>query len=835
MPVPETKLLPRKNITEALSKAVGSHQLVVLTAPMGYGKTTVARELMLTMGYRSYIITINPGPHNAYYLWYRSCAQLAVQGSEIAPGLQARGFPVTPGELQRALDLARKHIDGRPTLIILDDYHYVTAPAMNHLLENIVREEIPGLSHLVFSRSKPGIPLEDLVLKGLASVFNKDLLAFSQQDARDFFHMHHVKEPGIADKAWKYSEGWPAALWLSLQSYQTHGALAPDRNVESLLDSVVFSRYTDEEKRFLLHLSLLNRFSPGLAAAATGDPSAPRKLQTLHEKNAFLNYDPGTDTYSLHTLFRNYLVKLLKSGENAHGASINAVDVNRRLGEWHEAEHDYLQAVKAYAAAGTDDAYLSILKIFEKPSDGLLVMYDPVAIKKVFTTIPWKVRFLCPLGYLAYIYHFLSRVSLAEALPLLDEAEQCFANEPSIPENIKRRIKGEIILIRGIKAFNNLFEMRDTHEAAHILLDGRSSISHRQLIWNFGCPHAAFLYLREPGTFQQLVELVEKNLHYFQAMADGCSMGAQDLFRAELLLERGRMKQVETSIMKAVYRASGKEQCSTIIAANFALSRLLLATGQHAKALSVQEDMLTLYGGSISPLLANALDSGRGYIFACLGNYEQIPRWLREGKVAVGNGFYQGAAFPRVVFGKSLLIKKDWLRLETYAQDLPSMLGGYSLLFVTIHAKVMEAIAAYHLDGVASGAAILNEALQLAEPDTIILTIAEYGKSVIPLLRHQLMTNPDSVFAKDILKLAQRYKPLSLQQDGENDELPLSLKEREKLLLNLAAQGKSNNEIAAHLKISEAAVKKSFSAIYRKLGVNRRMQAIQLFLSLNRK
>ena len=821
----ESRFLPRNTITDALSRAVKDYKLVVLSAPMGYGKTTAARELARTLDRRCLFVTLNPGPHNAFYLWDRACSQLMAQGSGMAPVMSSWGFPQDPGEMQRMLDYGREYLAGRPTLVVIDDYHYVDAPAVDYLLESMVREEMPNLCLMLLSRTKPGMPLEDLCLKGLSTIFDKSVLAFSQEDTVRLFHLHGVDSPETAAKAWTMSEGWPAALWLCLQSYQAHGTLAPERNVEGLLESAVFGRYSDEERLLLLQLSLLPRFSPRQAAAVTGDPSAPRKLLLLHEKNAFLNYDPSSDVYSLHSLFRGFLMNFLRGKADALSASIDLTLLNRRIAQWHAAENDTLEAVRAYARAGEDEDFLAILGIFAKPSDGLLVMFDPKAIKDLCVSIPWSVRVQCPIGYLAFIYHYTTRVNIAEGAVLLAEAERRFAGEPSIPEAEKRRIKGEITLIRSISAFNDLFAMRDIHEEAHKLLDGRSAISHRQLIWTVGSPHAAFVYMREPGTYRAIVKLVEDNLHYFHDMADGCSMGGEYIFRAEYLLELGHFKQVEAHLMKAIYRATSKEQHSTYIAAQFTLARLLTATGRLGDARIIMDELAPL-ASKCGPLLANSLEAGKGYIMANLGKYEAIPRWLREGKLTVSGIFFQGGLFSLVVHGKSMILKQDWLRLEAFAQELPGMVGGFAHVFVDIHAGVLEAVAAYHLEGVERGAELLRKALAIARQDGIMLSIAEYGKHVVPLLRHILASTPKDSFARGILRQARR----SAAPGKEGGEQPDStLKDREKFLLALAAQGKSNYVIADHLGISEAAVKKSFTALYRKLGVSGRVEAIQYY------
>jgi DNA-binding NarL/FixJ family response regulator len=75
---------------------------------------------------------------------------------------------------------------------------------------------------------------------------------------------------------------------------------------------------------------------------------------------------------------------------------------------------------------------------------------------------------------------------------------------------------------------------------------------------------------------------------------------------------------------------------------------------------------------------------------------------------------------------------------------------------------------------------------------------------------------------------ALRKGPEKLTEDG-----PLALTEREREIVNLLAQGRSNAEIAGDLFISEKTVKNHINHIYAKLGVGTRAEAIALWLGVS--
>ncbi len=827
--IPRT--LARQRITAALKAAVSTHPLVVLTAPMGYGKTTAARELIAALRQRVFYVAVTPGPHNALYLWDMAFSQLASQGSEIAQILRNMGFPAETMRLQRTFDQGRAYLASRPTLLVVDDYHYVTDPRMDALLEALAREVMPGFCILLLSRSRPNMQLEDMRIKGLAALFDQRLLTFSRQEGVDYFTMHGQTDIALAEQAWEYCEGWAAALWLSLQSCHTHGTVTPINNLESLLAETVFTAYDAADQAFLLQLSILDSFTTRQATMICNNPEAPRRLRDLHSRNAFLSYDPPSERYQLHSIFRAFLAKRLAELPPAKNSALPAArpeDIHkpslyRQAGEWCAAAQDPVGGMRFFFRAGRDEDLLRILELFAVPGDGLFVMFDPEGVFAMLTAIPWRVRRRCPVGWLAFIYHYMSRVNLEKGLAMLKEASACFAGDEELGQEEKRRIAGEIELIHGIDAFNDLFAMRDRHARAYELLQGRSGISHSRLIWTFGSPHAAFLYLREPGSYERLVRLVEDNLYQYQELTGGCSAGGQDLFRAELLLETGGLSQVEPLLMKAAYKAAAKEQLASLIAAHFSLARLRLAQGNPKEARAALHEIAPQVERSGNPLLGGSFDLCVGYLAGIVEKNEDVPSWLRRGYTTAGRSFYQGTGFALVAHGRALLADKNWACLEALAEDMPARLGPYRNLFGRIHAGVLRGIALLHLRGVEKALAALREAVELARPDGITLAIAEYGAHILPLLQRLCEFAPGDTFMRGLRATA---KPYALRFSAATGNTGL-LAPQERAVMEKAARELTSTAIAQELGLAPKTVRNTLSRIYAKLNVKTRAQAVR--------
>ena len=130
--------------------------------------------------------------------------------------------------------------------------------------------------------------------------------------------------------------------------------------------------------------------------------------------------------------------------------------------------------------------------------------------------------------------------------------------------------------------------------------------------------------------------------------------------------------------------------------------------------------------------------------------------------------------------------------------------------------------------GEESGAEIC-ERLRAAEPLTRVLLFSGAGE----ISPHAARAAGASGFAyKDwpARKIASAVRAVGLGGtvfERHEQALALGLSERERSVLELMASGSTNPEIAAQLHLSKHTIKEHTSAVYRKLGVRNRTEAVQ--------
>lgn len=815
MTVSPVKILSRPRVTKTLMDAMAAYPLVVVAAPLGYGKTTAARELEEALGERVFFITIPSGPHNALYLWDAMMAQLADRGLEIAANMRRSGFPVDEVLRRRTIEQCRADI--KPARVIIDDYQNAVDPATSAFVEHLIRERVPDLNIAVFSRVRPNLCLEELRLKGLAAVFDQELLSFRQEEAADYFRLHGC--PEAAGEAWSYSEGWPAAMWLSLQSWRAKGTARPARDAEALLGETVYSMYGAGEKALLMQLSLLDGFTADEAARLADDPGAPGRLRELHDKNAFLGHDPATDSYQLHSIFRSFLSRAL-------GASyLDKPALYRRAGECLLARGDLMPAMRFLVRAGRDEDLLRLMDVFLFQGANRLFVFFPGEVMEMVKAIPWPLRLQRPLEYLAYLYFRLVEAGDPTTATLLEEAEERFAGEANLSAALRKRLRGEAMFIRNMLAFNNAWAMRDVHEEAYRLLNGRSAIASRYTHWTFGCPHASYVYLRDPGTYRDMVELVEDNLHYYQELTGGCALGGQEIFRAEWLLERHDFAKVESLLARAAVRAESSGQIDSLLIAVFCRARLLAASGRPDEAVASLEAWVPRVQDAGPVELSNCLDLSLGYLNACLGRSGAIPEWLRRADSGPTRHVVQMLGFIRAVQARAVLLSGDYERLDSLAKGLPVHLGPYDNLFGHLHARVLEAIAERQLRGMDRALEVMRLATDLAKPDHIVLTLAEYGEHILPLVQRLRDDAPGDRYLARLVPATEQYARFAAAEGRKTGRLS----SREEEVLRMVARGSQNAEIAGSLGIAVVTVKKILTSAYLKLGAKNRTEAARKY------
>ncbi len=823
------RILKRDKIRKQLGN-IFDYPLTLVVAAMGYGKTVAVRDFLDEIKAEYVWLNVESNETSVHCIWDSLSRQVAEKDEEIGSGLNNLGFPVGAAHRHRIYDLLEEWTYLTNKVLAIDDYHFADLPELDLLLEQLVRNRVAGLHVLIISRTRPAINIAELKLKGYCYQPKSSVFELSQDEIKEFFRLSGRDiSDDMAKQVHQITEGWITAVYLICQRYLETGRLEVGLDLDELINKTIVERYTEKEKRLLTALTALDSFTLPQAVYVTENRSAPVMIQKLSSDNSFIRFDERSQKYSIHNIFAGYLRELLE--EQVEQAEV--LNLYRRSGEWNIANGFILTGMRLLLKAKEYDL---IMEEFDRPgiTRKITRMLDTATseIVKMFEQIPMEVKYRHPIGYLIYADFYLTKVDMEGGAKLLSEMEAYYQSDSLTPPAQKSRIVGEIELVRSFLFFNDLRKMHSCCLKAHTLLEGSSRVANKDMIFTFGCPSTLYLYHREMGGMLDVVEFAEGNFHHYEELSGGCGKGFESLIRAEYNLETGELDQAELNAYKAVYRAETMDQVSVIICAGFTLARLYAAKGKFKEAKNQLEELATRLAEYNAPVFMNALDLCYGYLGGITGDTSSFAQWLKSGDMKHDEMFYQGLAFNYIVHARYLLLEGNYLKLEALCEEMHHLFSIFNNLLGHLHAHILDAAAKYNLYGPVRAKQAMQQALATGRADAIILPFAEYGRHILDLLIPLANENKKDKYLQRLVKEASAYKKNLTEFTAADIASADILTEREKGILHMLLQGRTNREIAAGLHIAEVTVKKNITAIYRKLGAGNRAAAVRKAMEL---
>ncbi len=812
--------LPRENLMEQVCRAIDRHALTVVVAPVGYGKTTVARAVPGRTGGHELFLDIQPGTRDLGRLWAALVRQAGTMNMPLPVGMRADAPPATPKQAARLL--SRLSPDSRPVVIILDNFHLVDAPGTDAFLEEVARCAYPGLRLAVFSRKWPTMRLDDMVEQGIAVLFDKRLLTFSLAETTRYFEMRGFFHRDTAEDVWKTSGGWPAYVWAASRHAWASGKGRQPPDLDVLLWKALLSVYSREERTLLMRVSVVDDFSADEAVRLAGDGCDAAAIRDFLARDPIVIQDDATGRYVLNPFTRSFLRR-----EAASDLDIDPADLSRAGAECMAGRGDAVVAFRLFMEAGGKADVAKAFDLFLSPVTGTATADTAENIHAAIQSIPWEVRCEHPLGYVASLWlRLLFGMDAEKITRLTEEAEYQFIVAGTVPSGVTRRLRGELALLHGCLSVHNGPVSRKDFQDARDLLDGPSAMRHWLRMWGRCFLNLSFFLLTGREKYGDVVNRFSAAAEALDIFAGGgfAEMGAA--FQGEYYLERG-----EFARATAYFHSVGKdgpvaERTVAPAPACFGAARLLAVAGRYEEASELLETFRSTVTEPNPGLQADDVDILSGYLYAGYGFPIPAPERTRErAKRTPEYTWTPRSALAAVVYGKTLLAAGEDGRLETAARTLPLLFGSNFGLLGRIHCKIFEAICAWHMAGTREGVLVFEEAVSLARPDGIVLSLAEYGGYVTPLLQALTKRYPKDRYLGRVHDVAKTVRRRGVQ--GGNHYRILSHRERE--VMRLVAGGLSNKAIGNALGISDETVKKHVNAIFVKLGVSNRSQAVRQF------
>jgi LuxR family maltose regulon positive regulatory protein len=264
----------------------------------------------------------------------------ALSGCDSVPvdsPLRRLTLPASPSSDPRFLAEVVNALDDLPTTVwlILDDVHELTNPQPLHGLEILLRHNPARLRLVLSARHDPQLPLGRLrVADQLAEVRAEDL-RFSPKEARVLLEAAGIDlDPDQLARLVAQTEGWGAGLRLAVLSLSETGEpgrflddfAANDRAVGEYLIDEVLSRLPDAMSEFLATISVCERVSVDLAAELSGRADAGALLDALtHRTSLVIRVEAAQQWFHVHALLRSHLLAELTRSAPERAARLHGI------------------------------------------------------------------------------------------------------------------------------------------------------------------------------------------------------------------------------------------------------------------------------------------------------------------------------------------------------------------------------------------------------------------------------------------------------------------------------------------------------------------------------
>jgi ATP/maltotriose-dependent transcriptional regulator MalT len=206
----DQRIIERPRLIEALDQIEA--RTILMLAPAGYGKTTLARQWSQTLNGAIWI-TATPA-HRDVSTLARDLAErideLGASASKfIDEYLRARNNPQEAAR-EVARTLAKSARAARVQWVVIDDYHELTSSPEAEALVDVFHEEAPA-RFLVASRLRPAWASSRRVVYGQIAEITRESLAMNNGESQ----LVLGRRPGALRLA-EQSEGWPAVIGLAV-------------------------------------------------------------------------------------------------------------------------------------------------------------------------------------------------------------------------------------------------------------------------------------------------------------------------------------------------------------------------------------------------------------------------------------------------------------------------------------------------------------------------------------------------------------------------------------------------------------------------------------------
>ena len=881
VPPSRLRLVSRRRLLQVLDEGL-HRKLTLISAPAGYGKSTLLSEWAAACGWSLGWVTLETGDNDLerFLAYLISAIQIAEPGLSTLENLLGTHFslqPLPPEAILTVLVNQLSSVSGR-LVVVLDDYHLIDNPEIHGFLTALLDNLPPNVHFMISTRVDPPLRLARLRAKDQLNEITERDLRFTLPEAETFLEAVMdlaLSRDQIAELEAR-TEGWVTGLQLaglSLKDRERPGELIQSlagthRYILDYLVEEVFSDLPPLLQTFLLRISILERLSPALCDAVAGMPDAPLQskniLESLDSANLFVvPLDSQRQWYRFHSLFAEFLQDRLESE-----AADELPDLHRRAAAWYE-QHDLIrEAIQHSFASGDVDRTADLI---QSQAKDLLGRGEIRTLNHWIDALPEEAILARPQLGLARAWATLMRNppkfwstadqrsrQIAEGFGIVPQ-DLLAALAESEPGSQRRAGLAEFAMLQAF-AFRERLQIPETIRLFQATLDFLPESE--LLLRGFTLAGLASTYTRmgavKPAeeTFAQAAQislaansiygyvactdwqatmqaeqglLAQAAATYRQAIETLSSQGQRPLplsghvyvGLASVLLERNDLEAALEAVRTGLQIGDQVRDMDALLKGYTLLAQTSLALGRREAALQALAEAERVARDTLSAGCLQETQAWAAQVALAAGDVQEALRWAQaRGLGEAGQAQMPGdlAEVEQLTFARLQMATGKVAGALPILQERIGLQEQAGRTRALIESLALQALCLRSLGRSEEAAHSLARALLLAEPEGFVRVFLQEGPPLAALLRAVAAQGHSPDYARRLLE--------AFGETPTQEALLDPLSERELEVLRLVAEGFTNLEIAENLVIAHSTVKTHINRIYTKLGVDTRTQAV---------
>ncbi len=817
------QIIARDRLTAIFQQAAS--KLIVVQAPAGYGKTTLLSSWFHQLDSTVAWYTVDQTDNDPIRYWKYLIHSI---GHFLQPEATARINSILHAQPQLPLEYLVDSLLNEISLstekihIMIDDYHHIYNAAIHQTMIRLI-DFLPEHCFIYMaSRSTISLPVAKWRLNHSLLEIGVEHLLFTYEEMKEFYKKVNIQlDSKELQRVFNVTEGW--ATGLQLARFQNVGD-EPFRESNSYaaqyLMKEVFTKLAPALQTFLLYTSLLEQLTPDICNVLTNQTNAQQILLELEKQGLFISrVETEEQVYRYH----NSLRETLRQELNYRLSQIEIFNLYEKAAVALYRNRNFLSAIELALSGG-------VFTYAEQWIHEHIVMF--LSCGHSTSYINW-INILLTNGYevhpelmVMYAYTLAALHNLDDASQILLELEQKHEMNQWMDKAAYASAVDDFL---GVKAYVSVMKNGDLAKGAQYIrqrLERKPIGSKWDAIFIQYNQKEHVLFRTNIGSKGKLLS-DEQAMSFFAKFRTGefkdLSMtGYSYGMRAEKLYEWNHFDELSIELEEALSSGHRFRDAGLLVPMYILKSKIAALENQHIVAQAVLDHAIE----NVSEHhWMNTIRVMKVLLYLRENNIDQAEQELAKIKdnADINSPFYS-LVKARYLFMKGHLLEAQQLIIQVQLQA-----EQQGQLATLIEAIILSALCLAELGQTEEALLALHQALKFAEPYNYTRTFLDEC-NICSLLGNYVDVRQKASKGEwdEEVSISYVYRLLECANKHEQVSALETLSAREQEIFSLLSAGASNKEIAEQLFLSEGTVRVYLSAIYSKLGVKNRAQAILL-------